>query len=809
MSQLLYDLRLAYRALVRRPTAAAVMILTLALGLAANAAIFGVIDALVLHPFDFDQVDRLVDLRETSQQEEFGNVNLAPANFRDLREQSGGMLEALVGFEFWDTSLRGREAPVRLRGVFVSPEFFHALRVRPELGRGFVTGEDAAQGPPPVVVSDELWRRQLGGAPDALGKSVELDGTAYTVVGVAPHDFAFPQGAQVWAPLRLDPSEAAQRDRHYLGAFGRLRPGITLAQAREHFAVVARRLGEAHPDTNRGRGVETTTLSKGFQDAGLAPIVSLWQAAALFVLLIGWVNLTNLVLARGAERQHELALLDALGAGRLRLARLQITEGALVALAAALVSLPAAWLALRLIRDGMPVRERTYVEGWDHLGLEPRLFAFTFALALLSVLAISAWPALRNTGRRLASALREGGRSGAMGGRGPRGRALLVVGEVAAALVLVIMAAVSVRGATKMIDGPQGFDRHGLLTMKVALAESRYPDPASRRVFVRDALARLAVLPGVSRAAVSNVLPSAGENASRTIAIEGQPEPDRANSPMADSRTVSPGYFATLGLPIVEGRAFTSADDENALPVAIVSRALAERYWPGIDPIGRRFRAGDADSPWLTVVGIAGDHIHDWFARRDYPTYFQPYAQQSRLFVSFAVRTAGEPDAWRSQVRTVFAGLDPYQPIYDLMSEDDAIHERGTGLSYISAVLSVMAVLALILALSGVYAVMAYTVSLRVREIGVRVALGATVRDVLRMTLGRTLGQAGIGIVLGLAGGLALARQVTGAMRGVAGIDLGLLAGSVVLLALTALAAGIVPARRALALDPAEVLRGE
>jgi len=810
MSPFAFDLRLSMRSLAKRPTSAVIMILTLAAGLAANAAIYGLLDALVLHPYDFPEVDRIVSLQETSPQEDFSAQNLSPATFLDLRQASGEIVESLVGFRGWSTALRGSEVPVQLRGYHVSPEFFEALGVRPSRGRGFLAGEETSDGPPPAVVGYDVWREQFGGRDDVLGSTVELDGVAHTVVGVAPEEFVFPGAAEIWAPLAFAPEDAIRRDQHYVGAFGRLRKGVSLGDARARWTHFGAQLAERYPETNRGRGLATLTLVEGMRDVGLKPILTLWQVAAFFVLFIGWLNVANLVLARGAERQHELALLDALGAGRMRLVRLQITESAQVALAAAALSLPMTWMALRLLRDNIPQRIRGFVAGWSSIGFSLDQLPYTVGLALVSVLAVATWPALRISGRRLANVLRDGGRAGSPGGGRSRGRALLVVGEISAALVLVIVAAVAVRGASALIDGDLGFSRERLLTFKVDLDESRYPTPESRRTLVRSAVDRLAALPGAERVAVSNVLPSTGSGSrSRPIAVEGEAEPDRANPPTADLRTVSPEYFATLELPVLEGRGLRESDDETTLPVALVSRSMAERFWPGVDPIGRRFRAGDADESWLTVVGIAGDHVHDWFARRNYPTYFVPYRQASGSYVSFLVKTAGEPDGWRQQVRSTIAAIDPYQPIFDLMSLKQAVYDRTVGLRYISTVLSVMAGMALLLALSGVYAVMAYSVSLRRREIGVRVALGASGSDVLRATLGRSLRLTAIGLTLGLAGGIALSRLLRSAMRGAMDLPLSLLVAGVALLALTAVVAAVVPARRALALDPSQVLRSE
>ncbi len=810
MNQLLFDLKLSLRSLARRPGITAVVVATLAIGLAANVTVLGIFDALVLRPFAFDESDRLVLLTESGHGvDEFERTNLSPAALRDLRAESHDALEALVGYDGWNANLRGSESPEKVQGYRTDPELFRALRISPAAGRFFSAEESAFGSAPVVVLGHELWLRRFGGAPAVIGSTIDIDGRGHTVVGVAPPDFAFPTGAEVWAPLTLSPEEAAHADQHQLGAFGRLAPGVSLAAARASFDRAAGRLSERYPEQYRGRGVTTWTLGEALRDQGLMPILALFQAAGLFVLAIGWMNVANLILARGQERRRELALLDALGAGRSRLVRLQLSEGALLGLAAAAASLPFSALGQRLVHDLLPVALEKYMPGWASLGLDLRAVGFTLALAVVSIMAVSLWPAISGSGRGLGSVLREAGRGGTAGARTQRGKSALIVSEIAVALMLVVAAGLSSRAAQRVSDGPQGYDPEGLLTFRVALPEGRYPEPAARRELVRETLARLAALPGVESVAASNVLPATGNNSSEPIALEGEAELDPGTAPQADERAVSPGFFRTLRLPIVAGRELTSGDDETSPPVAIVSRSMAERHWPGRDPLGRRFCAGAVDAPWLTVVGVAGDHLHHWFSRRDAPTYFVPAAQDPRRNLAFILRTANETESFAREVRAAFAAVDPYQPLFDLRSQRAAINENTVGLRFVSGVMTVFAILALVLAISGVYGVMAYRVSLREREIGVRVALGATLGEVLRATVGQALRPAGIGLALGLAGSVAVGKLLGSVLRGVAGFEPSLAFGAAALLAGAAVVSAIVPARRALALDPAEVLRAE
>ncbi|MEP7009758.1 MAG: ABC transporter permease [Acidobacteriota bacterium] len=801
---LLLDTRLAFRSLVKRPGAALVMILTLAVGLGVNAAIFGVLDRLVLRPFVFPDVDRMVLLSETSKSEELDSSNVAPANWFEVRREAKGIFESVAAFSGWNANLIGADGPERVLGTRVSTEFFRSLRVEPAAGRFFLPG---TPDPDAVVIADSLWRR-LGTDPGIVGKPLSINGRSYQVVGVARPGFNFPEGSEVWSTLVLSPDEAASRTDHYLSVLGRLAPGVSLSAAAARFEVLAAGLRARNPETNAGRGIRVRTLTEGLQDEGTPSILGLWQAAAAFVLLIAWVNLANLMLARGSERRRDLAVLEALGASRGRRVLTLLSEGAVVAIAGALLSLPIAALAIRLMRDAMPATIRKFIYGWDQLGLDGRTFAFTLGLAVFSVLAFSVWPALRSSGSGIGGALRQD-RRGGLGIGAQRGRSALVIVEVAAGLVLLVSAALCVRGATRLLDGPQGYDPDHLLTLRVTLDEARYPDDASRRAFARGAVARLAAQPGVASVAEANVMPATGNNNVFPLAIEGEAPPDKSDPPQVDGRMVSPRYFETLGLPILSGRGIAASDGPDTLPVAVISRSMAERYWPGRDPLGKRFRAGEEGQPWLTVVGVAGDHIHHWFNRRNYPTFFEPLEQHPRPRLTLAVRTLGEPESFAREARKALRALDPYQPVYDVGSMRRSISESTIGLQYVAAVMAAFAFFGVILAISGVYAVMAYRVSLRRQEIGVRVALGATKRDVLGLTLGQALRLTALGLVGGAILSAFAGRAISGLLRGVTEVDPKLIVGGVALLGAAMLLAAFIPTRRALALDPAEVLRNE
>ena len=807
MSSWFADVRFAVRALVRRPWLTAGTVLTLAVGLAANATIFGLVDAMVLRPFHFPQQDRLVQLWESSpRMDAFEHSNVAPANFRDWQDQGRDVFDALVAADYWDAAVAGRDVTDRVPGVRVTQGFFEILDATPGHGRAFDAGEWREGESRVVVIGHDLWQRAFGADPSILGRAVVVGGEPHTVVGIAPAGFRFPQGAEIWAPLVL-PSAGAPRDKYYLTVIGRLAKGSTREAAGARMDLVAARLRSENAATNAGRGIIVRSLSEGMEDGGVRPIFAVWQAAALLLLLLACLNVGHVLLARGSERHRELAVRVALGADRVRLVRQLATEGLLLAVAAGAVAFPLAGLATIQLRRLMPAHIARFVAGWDEVGVDARTLLFTTALALVAVALASLWPALSSTRIDTATSLRESARGTTAGARRQRGRNALVVAEVAGCLALLVGAGICVRGAVELIDGPQGYDPDGLLRLKVSLPEAQYRDENARRAFAREALARLSRVPGVQRATLSNVLPSSGENASASIEVEGAPPVSASERPNADSRSVGPGYFETMGIPLLDGRDLQASDTATGAPVAVVSRAMADRFWPGRGAIGQRFKAGDG--PWLTVVGVSGDVIQQWFARRRFPTFYQPYDQRPRQDVVMALRTSGDPESLAVTARQALRDVDPYLPAYDVWSMRRALRYATVGVQYGAAVMASFGLIALVLAVSGVYGVMAYRVGQRRFEFGVRLALGATSGDILRLTLGQAIRLTGLGILIGLGLALALARALSAAFSGAMTPDAGSFGMFALLLAAAALLAVAVPVRQALAIDPARTLRAE
>ena len=800
---LIKDVRYAWRALFKRPLLTLTVTATLALGLGANAAIFNLIDRLVLRPYPLKDPDRALLLSETGPGLEYKKEGVSPANFLDWRARAETMT-FLSAYAWWDANLTDRNQPERLQGDQVTAGFFEALDVHPTLGRPFVRDDETFGRHHVVILSDALWKRRFDGNPSIVGRRIMVDGDPREVIGVMPPRFAFPEGCEIWTPLAFDPKTAPPRDRRYLTVIGRLKPGRTFDDAQSEMSLLATRLAQEYPDANRDHGVRAYTLTRGMLDEGTGPMLSLWQASAFIVLLIACANIANLLLARAAERRRETAVRLALGASRLRIIRELLTESLLLALIAVPPALGFAWLSLYAIRISMPANILRFVPGFESIGPDPRLIGFTVGLALLTTAIFGLLPALQAGGSAVAETLKEGGRTAT--GRQLLRRAIVVI-EIAIALPLLVAAGMGVIGTQRFLSGPQGYDPDGVLTMKVVLPDRTYPDAASQRLFVGKAIDALHAIPGVERAAVINNMPTTGGNASRAIEIEGHPAPDPRNLPTVDYRVETAEYFQALRIPISRGRDFTDADREDAAPVVIVSASMGRKFWPNEDPIGRRMRV--RGGPWLTVVGISGDVIHDWFNRRNSPAIYRPFRQAPTDYASIVIRAAGDPAALAAAARRALLTVDAEQPVFELMTMRQALHERTIGLQYLAAIMAVFAAIALLLASVGLYALISYLVVQRRHEIGVRIALGASSGDVVRLTVGQAMRLTLAGAAIGLLLSVALSRLMEAGLIGVANSDTRVFVAFSAILIATALLAGYLPARRAAAIDPMIALRVE
>lgn len=807
MSSLAFDIRQAVRSQLKRPALSALVIVTLALGLGANAAIFQVIDALLIRPFTIPDVDRIAMVAETGP-----NIGIdtqetvSPANFADWKRQTD-TFEALAAYGWWDVNLSSTTDAERVPGFSVTANFFDVLGVRPAFGRAFRAEEEIRGNHRRIILSHGLWQRRFGSDRTIIGTTVLVDGAPYEIIGVAPEGFNFPLGTEVWGPLSLTSEEAQVRDDRYLTVLGRLKRGRSLDDAKSEMAVIGQRLAELYPEANRERGARVLTLSQGMRDQGLGPIVMVWQASAAFVLLIACANIANLLLARSAERQRELAVRSALGASRGRMVRELLVESALLGLAAVPAALAVAWVGIRLIHTNLPPKLVRFVEGWHTMDVDGRLVLFTIVLAALTSLVFGFLPALRASRPALVETLKEGGRGATAGRQRQRLRQMLVVIEVALALPLLVGSGLSVIGAQRFLKGAQGYEPEGLLKMHAVLPEATYADAETRRRFVDRTTAALGALPGVTAVGISNVIPTSGGNAGRWIELEGQTPSDLANRPSVDYRAVTPSFMDTMRLPVLHGRGITTADTAESLPVVVLSQSAARRFFGDADPIGKRIRLGGHETPWLTIVGVSGDYIHNWFGRRNAPTAYRPYAQAPSSSLSYVIRAEGDLPSLVAPARAAVHSVDAAQPVFDVMTMREALAERTVGLQYVAAIMAVFGGLALLIAAVGVYSLMAFIVTQRTHEIGVRIALGATRGDVVRLTVRQAAGMTGIGIGVGLVLSIGVGRALGSALGGTVGNDPRVALSFALVLLASALAAGYLPARRATAIDPVVALR--
>jgi putative ABC transport system permease protein len=804
MRTIALETRHAIRSLLKRPSTTAIVVMTLALCLGANAAIFAIVDALVIRPFRFAEPERIAFAIQTQPDgADFRQETVSAANFLDWRRHVT-TIEQLSAFAYWDVNLVGRDEPERVQGFRVSPGFFEALRVQPAGGRAFSTAEETFGEHRKVVLGHGLWQRRFGGDAGILGQAINLNGEQYEVVGIAPAAFDFPMGSQLWVPLAFDAQAAARRDRRFLNVLGRLAPGRTLDEAHAELATIAKRLEQEHPDVNRGRGARVYTLAQGMMDIGLGPILSMWQASALFVLLIGCANIANLLLARAAERERELAVRLAIGASRGRVIRQMLIESVLLGLMAVPGAMLAAYIGLKVLVSYMPARIARFVAGWQEIDIDGRLLLVTVALAFGTAILFGLLPAFHSSRPRISEALKSGGRSVTAGRQ--RLRRTLVIAEIALALPLLVAAGLSAVGVNRFLNGPQGYNPDGVLTMRAVLSEGRHPDANAWRRFTEQALERLSAIPGVEAAAAANTIPSFTSGASRPIEIDGQPV-DTNNRPIVQYRVATPRMFDVLQLPILSGRAFVDTDRSDSQAVTIVSQSMARRYWADIDPIGRRLRIAGGD--WLTIVGVCGDVIHDWFDARNQPMMYRPYAQAPTGFMALLVRTSNDPKHAVADALTAIKTVDPAQPVFNVMTYREVLDERTIGLQYVAAIMLVFGIFALVLAVVGVYSVMAFMVAQRTHEIGVRMALGATRSDVMKLTVGQAGRLTLAGVVIGGLLAVALGRLIEAGLLGIVSSDYRMIAAFGLLLVATALIAGYLPARRAAAIEPIVALRAE
>jgi putative ABC transport system permease protein len=802
------ELRHAWRALWQRPALSGVIIATLALALAANAVIFNIADALYLRPLRFPDVDRLILVASDAFGEKpyIDRESVAAADFRDW-QQSITTATGLAAAEFWDPNLSGVDIPEQVAGFRVMPGFFATLGVAPILGRSFTDAEARPGADRVVILSHTFWLRRFDADQAVVGRTMRLDGAPFEVVGVMPPRFVLPYGADVWAPLAYTEAQWADRKAQNLMTFARLAPGRTIGEAQEEWRAVVARQSEEFPETNAKRPITVMSLSRGLGDDAIGPFLAIWQAAAGLVLLIACANIANLLLARGTERQPEFAVRLALGAGRKRLVLQLLLEGLCLSAVGVAVAAVVAAFAMHPTQTFLPANVIRFVPGHEYLRLDGMVLAVMAGLGALATVVFSLVPALQASRVAGQAGMLQGARSTTASAGRVRMRSLLAGAQVALTLTLLVASVLIVGAVRRSVDGVLGFDKRQMLTAELNLPEGPYADVARRRQFVDTVLERLRGMPGATNAAAVTSLPYGTTAARRTFVREGEAlaEGERRN---ADLLRVSSDYFDTMRIPLLSGRSLADGDGSGAPAVAVVSRVLAERYFSGEDPIGRRFKLAD-DGEWITIVGVVGDVLGDWFTGQRNPSVYRPIAQDPTLRLAFAVRSAGQPERLTTAMRQAVAAADADQPILTLRPMDQVISDRVAGVDYFAKVLTVMSGVALLLALTGMYSLMAFLAARNAKEVGVRVALGATKSQVTWLAASRAARITAGGLVVGAAMALALGQFMQSALFGLVSASPIVVGAAVAVLATLSMAAGYFPARRAAGQDPWAALRTE
>jgi predicted permease len=813
MNSLLKDVRFGVRSLVKRPGFALVAIVTLALGIGANTAIFSVIDATLLRSLPYAEPSRLVHLWETKRSRDFELREASYPDFQDWRAQSAGVFEGVAGYARRQFTLYAEGDAVRVNGAAVTANFFDLLGVRAEAGRAFVNGEDSPEAQRAAVISHGLWQRRFGGDRSVVGRTVALDGESYTIVGVLPAEFEFAKlgGTEVWTPLQPTPEVASRRYMHWLHAIARLRPGVDITAAQAQMDAVASRIEGEDPSAHAGTGLRVVPLQEEIVGP-VRPVLILLLGAVGFVLLIACTNVANLLLARSTARRREIAIRSALGASRWRIARQLLTESVLLSLAGGAAGLVLALWGVDLLVAAIPAAQLAQMPYLRNLSLNSDVLLFALGLSLATGILFGLTPALAASRADLREAMKEGGRASVS--RGPRRlRDILVVAEVALALVLLVGAGLLMKSLTAMLRVDPGFDARNLLTMRVALPAARYADDASSARFYAELLRRVAAVPGVRGAAETSNLPLAAEGGTGTPIVVGRSQPE-GETGESHLRTVSANYFEVMGLPVVAGRAFNERDRADAPGVLLVNKTFAERIFPGEDPVGRRVSfKWSADRPPFEIVGVVGDEKVTSLDARTTPVIYFSEQQSPDSATALVVRASNgvDTDALSRSVRNEVRALDPEVPVFAVQTLEQLVAgSRATFMRRYPAYLTgVFACVALLLALVGIYGVISYTVTQRTHEIAVRVALGARTRDVLRLVVGHGLALALAGVCLGALGALALTRLISNLLFNVSAADPTVYGLVSALLLAVALLACLAPARRATKVDPMEALRYE
>ena len=799
MRNFIQDLRYGIRMLAKRPGFTLIAALTLALGVGANTAIFSAVNAVLLKPLPFPESQQLVDLSETFKPDGFGSVSVP--NLEDWKNQNT-VFAGIAAYSFTSFNLEGGDTPQRIPGINVSANYFDVLGVKPTLGRAFLPGEDVAGSERVVVIGDDLWRRNFAANPAIVNQSIPLNGQQYTIVGVMPPELSsLYRTVQMWSPLVFPEKDRLNRDDHKYLVIGRLKPEVTLAQARDHMNTIAQRLEAQYKN---GRGIRLTQIEELWV-AGVRSPLMMMMVAVGFVLLIACTNVANLLLARATVRRREISIRVALGAGRSRLIQQFLAEGLLLSLIGGSLGIALAWWSMGVIgKIAFPFLPRS-----QEILIDSHVLLFTLAVSILTSVVFGLIPSLQAGKTDVQATLKEGGNTVSDSMVGGLLRQFLVVVEVAAAVVLLIGAGLMIRSVMRIREVEPGLKPQNLLTAKIALPRDKYTDAEAAIRFHEKVLERVSNLPGVESAGLVSHLPIEERGFNGNISVEGKTYPPN-ESPLVEYRVVSDDYFQTAQIPLLRGRLFSKQEGDDKQPVVVINNAMARQIWPGEDPIGKRV----GEETRATVIGVVADVKNYGLLQKSVPEMYAPYTLKSfwpdmRWNLRLMVRSTLDSNSIAAAVRREVQAVDPGQPIYSVQTMNLVIENTVRDKSLNTTLLSVFAGVSLLLAVIGVYGVMSYTVAQHTREIGIRMALGAQPRSILKLIVGRGLVLVSVGVVVGVLASFVLTRFIENMLFGVTPTDPLTFVMIVLLLGLVALLACLVPAQRAMRVDPIVVLRSQ